>query len=116
MLVAPAVGAAEYECPVTKKLNAERVFSEDEMKKWQFSVKIEDLAEGSFVSRCSVSSGKTECLRLRVDRLEHDRHIGAKKFYAFRSQVDVQLFRDLSFVDNNGRGGLAFGHCSLVAP
>ncbi len=39
-----------------------------------------------------------------------------KKFYVFRSQFDVQVYPDLSFIENNGRGGIAFGTCSVVAP
>ena len=39
-----------------------------------------------------------------------------KKYYVFRSQFDVQVFSDLSFLENNGRGDIAYGKCEVVAP
>jgi hypothetical protein len=30
------------------------------------------------------------------------------------SQYDIQLFPDMKFVENNGRGGIAFGTCKLL--
>ena len=39
-----------------------------------------------------------------------------KKFYVFDSQFDVQLFADLTFVENDGRTGISFGKCQVTSP
>jgi len=33
------------------------------------------------------------------------------KYYYFDGQFDVQIFPNLSFIENNGRGDIAFGKC-----
>jgi hypothetical protein len=56
-----------------------------------------------------------------VDRIEvtsrGGKEVAIKKFYHFASNLDVQLFLDvpdLSFVENSGRGDIAYGHCTVV--
>ena len=39
----------------------------------------------------------------------------SKKFYLFRTQSELQIFADLRFIENNGRGTISFGSCT-VAP
>ena len=112
--------AAEYECPVTRKFNAENVYTPEQLKHAQFSVLIADSGETAWLSRCSLTStqGKVTCDTYNVDRIEVTT-IGLekntiKKFYHFSSHFDVQLFPDLSFVENSGRGEIAYGQCVRV--
>ncbi len=102
------------ECRVTRKLDGERVYSADDLKRGQFSVRIEETTAGATLSRCSyaASQARVTCDAYEVDRVELDRHIGIKKFYVFRNQFDVQVFPDMRFVENNGRGGISFGTCT----
>lgn len=110
--------AAEYDCRVEKKFDSENTYTTNQIEKGQFSVKIEDSGGGTFVSRCSFSSSanKVTCDRYQVDKVVFDKKVRIKKFYVFGSQFDVQLFADLSFVENNGRGGIAYGKCRVIAP
>jgi hypothetical protein len=110
--------AVEYDCAVEKKIDSENTYTPDQIDKYQYSVKVEKGKEGAFLSRCSFSlvENKVTCDRYRVDRVVFDEHAKIKKYYAFRSQFDVQLFPNLLFVENNGRGGIAYGQCRVVAP
>jgi hypothetical protein len=112
------VHAVEYRCKVEKKLNFENVYSQPQIKKSQFSVIIEERAGSAFLSRCSFSPSaeKVTCDRYEVDKIVFDEHVKIKKYYVLRSHFDVQVFPDLSFVENNGRGDIAFGKCNVVAP
>ena len=56
------------------------------------------------------------CDRYEVDKIMFDANAKIKKFYLFGSQADVQIFSDLSFVENNGRGSVAYGKCRVIAP
>jgi hypothetical protein len=119
LLILPfRVESAEYSCQVDAKYDFQRIYTKDEIKKWQFGAKIEDLGNEAFISRCSFSSieGKVTCDRYKVDRVEHDKKVGIKKYYVFRSQYNIQLFRDLSFLEDNGRGGISYGRCVVVSP
>lgn len=51
-----------------------------------------------------------------MEKVVFDENVKIKKYYLFRSQFDVQLFPDLSFLENNGRGSIAYGQCRLVSP
>ncbi|MCW9017086.1 MAG: hypothetical protein OQJ89_08990, partial [Kangiellaceae bacterium] len=88
------------------------------IQKWKFSVKISENKDGAYLYRCSFSSSvnNVTCDRYSVDKVEFDEHVKIKKFYVFRNQFDVQLFSNLSFVENNGRGSVAYGKCNVVAP
>lgn len=110
--------AAELECTVLRKVDSTRVYSVEELRQGRFSVLVDENAEGATLARCSfaASAQKVTCDRYPVDRIERDPRVGHKKFYVFRSHFDVQVFSDLSFVENNGRGGIAFGTCRAVAP
>ena len=112
------VQAVEYGCKVTKKLDSEREYTAQQLSKGQFSVLIEEIRDSSFLSRCSFvsSEGKVTCDRYKVDRVSFDKYVNIKKYYVFDSHFDVQLFSNLTFVENNGRGGIAFGKCHVSAP
>lgn len=114
--------AATYRCEVhsatmfDKSLRVE-VLSKKYLKDRQQHVIIEDDTK-AFVQRCSLNPfvGRVECDRYEADHVAKDAFINFKKFYFFRSQFDVQLLSDLSFIENNGRGGVAYGQCKLINP
>lgn len=110
--------AVEYRCKVEKKFDFENVYSQAQIEKGQFSVLIEEKGVSAFLSRCSFtpSAQKITCDRYEVDKTMFDENVKIKKYYVLQSHFDVQVFSDLSFVENNGRGGIAFGKCSVVAP
>jgi len=110
--------AVEYRCKVEKKFDFENVYSRSHIEKGQFSVLVEEKASSAFLSRCSFSPSdqKVTCDRYEVDKIVFDENVKIKKYYVLRSHFDVQVFPDLSFVENNGRGDIAFGKCNVVAP
>jgi len=114
-LASSVARAAVLECSVTRKLDTENTYSREYLEKAKFTVLVEESASVAKLSRCSFVQSKRSvtCDSYDVDRVEYDANIGAKKFYVFRSQLDVQVFRDLTFVENNGRGGIAFGTCHV---
>jgi hypothetical protein len=81
-------------------------------------VQIEEKGNTAFILRCSFapSAERVTCDRYQVDKGVFDENVKIKKYYVFRSQFDVQLFSNLLFIENNGRGGIAYGRCSLIAP
>lgn len=110
--------AADYWCVVSQKFNRDHHYTARELAQGQFAVRIEERADFAYVSRCSYSHGVGEvtCDRYEMDTVVRDPYIGVKKYYEFRGQFDVQLFRDMYIVENNGRGGIAYGRCELVSP
>ena len=117
VVISPAQ-AADYSCKVEAKFDSERVYSQTHLQKYRFSVLIEERGNSAFLSRCSftTSSQEVTCDRYEVDKVVFDEHVRIKKFYVFHSQFDVQVYSDLSFIENNGRGSIAFGTCSITAP
>jgi hypothetical protein len=67
------------------------------------------------VERCSFapSQSRVTCDPYVVDHVAYDAVIKATKYYLFRGQFDVQVFNNLSFLENNGRGGVAWGRCAV---
>ena len=115
--------AVEYDCIVEKKfesLYTESVYpyTSEQLKKHQFSVKVDESSERAFFSRCSwtLMTDSVTCDRYEVDKIMFDANAKIKKFYLFGYQADVQIFSDLSFVENNGRGSVAYGKCRVIAP
>ena len=88
--------ASVHECAVAQKLSPERTYTPEEIRRNAFTIKLEQLPGEAYVSRCSlsVSKGKVTCDRYRVDRVEIDRFIGARKFNLFSAQFDFQLFKN----------------------
>lgn len=116
-LASPA-GAAQYSCAVKNKFDIARQYSKDDINKGAFSVKIKDEQTSALISRCSfsISADKITCDEYEVDKIVYDKNAKIKKFYVFRSQFDIQIFSDLTFVENNGRGGIGFGSCEITSP
>jgi len=100
-------------CHVERKLDSERIYGPDEVVRGKFSVEI--LLEGAttLLRRCSFapSVGRVTCDQYEADRVTTDSVVRIRKFYYFAGQFDVQVFSDGSFVENNGRGSIAFGTC-----
>jgi hypothetical protein len=106
-----------YECVAYKKVDTENDYSQDMLKKYRYSTRLEVGPSGAFISRCSFSPGqkKVTCDRYQVDKIEIDPFIGVRKYYVFRNQFDFQFFQDLTSVENNGRGAIEFGKCVEVS-
>lgn len=106
------VYSTTYDCKVTRKIGPENIVSDSELMKWKFSIKIHDTSKPE-LERCSFvpSQNKVTCDKYSVDRVETDKFVGIKKFYYFTGQFDVQLYPDMRFVENNGRGGISYGSC-----
>jgi hypothetical protein len=114
------------ECKVSKKISANHVYSAKELKKEMPSVLIDESSSGTTVSRCGFtpSAGKVTCDPYEIDKVEVTERLNLftskperiKKFYLFRAQFDVQVFPDLTFIENNGRGIISFGTCALKGP
>jgi len=114
-LISTNVFSSTYDCVVTRKISLENIVSDSELKKWKFSVKIHDTPKPE-IERCSFTpSGKrVTCDKYSVDKVEVDKNVGIKKFYYFTGQFDVQLYPDMRFVENNGRGGISYGKCEKL--
>ncbi|NVI98290.1 hypothetical protein HV824_09155 [Myxococcus sp. AM009] len=110
--------AVEYRCTVNRKLSVDYEYTAAELEKLKFHNLIEETAKGTFISRCGFSliAGQVTCDRYKVDRVEVDPFVKIKKFYIFRSQFNLQVFRNLDFIEDHGRGGISFGKCELTAP
>ena len=117
--MASSAQAVEYYCKATRKVDLDHEYSAQQLEKSQFATKVEDFGDSAFLSRCSVSmteGGKVTCDRYSVDRIEYDENVKIRKFYVFRNQFDFQIFGDLSSLENNGRGSIQFGKCTVTAP
>lgn len=101
-------------CRVERKLDRERIYSADDIVRGKFSVEI--LLEGAttLLRRCSfaASAGRVTCDQYEADHVTTDPIARIRKFYYFAGQFDLQVFSDGSFIENNGRGTVAFGSCT----
>ena len=115
LLFSPLVYSSSYECKVARKLDSDTIYSPSQIEQYKYSVKIKD-EQKSELERCSYSSSqnKVTCDKYLVDKVEIDKFVGIKKFYFFKGQFDVQLFPDMNFVENNGRGGISYGKCEKL--
>ncbi len=117
MLVVTLLSAAPLEehlvCTVTSKASMAKKYSEDELARFNFTVRLVATSQPVRVERCSFtpSAGRVTCDGYTVDRIERDAAVGHRKYYVFRQQYDLQVFADMTFVENNGRGDVALGTC-----
>ena len=110
--------AVEYYCNVELKRDYDHVYSQTDLKKSKWGVKILDSGDNAKISRCSFSSSAdaVTCDDYMADYIHSDPYTGIKKYYYFRGHFDVQLFTDLSFLENNGRGSIGRGKCIVTRP
>ena len=119
VLLLPSISnAVEYYCDVEVKRDYDRVYSQADIQKWKWGVKIVDKSDNARISRCSFSSSADEvtCDDYMVDYIHSDPFTGIKKYYYFRGHFDVQMFTDFSFIENNGRGSIGRGKCRVMRP
>lgn len=120
LLVISGVSAATFRCaPEFQSLFGNRVQDKENqfIKNYKPYTTVFDNQHPK-IERCSFSpsEGKHTCEQYEVDRVELDRNVKIKKYYVFRSQYDIQIFSNLDYIDNNGRGGFLIGKCRLVSP
>jgi hypothetical protein len=121
--------AVEYHCDVEDKVTFDKEnprYSEEAIKKWKFSVKVLDSGKSAVLKRCGYSSQSKEvtCDPYKVDYVtssplwsfKAEEYLQIKKYYVFSGQFDVQIYPDMSFIENNGRGVFAQGVCKVVSP
>lgn len=131
VLVPVVAAAVEYDCKVERKVDTERVYSAEQLRTGRFSVRVVEDGSTATIARCSASpsTGALTCDSYDVDNIVADEtqtvdargailddKVKIKKYYRFVGQLDVQIFPNLTFVENNGRGGIAFGKCRVVSP
>ncbi|CAN1520623.1 hypothetical protein MCEKH45_01092 [Methylophilaceae bacterium] len=106
-----------YSCEVLSKFDRSQQYPTTKIKELQFSNIVEEGEKTTYVSRCDFqkSVGKVTCDRYKMDKMVFDEFVNIKKYYLFKSQYDFQLYDDLSFVENNGRGGISYGVCSVTS-
>jgi len=109
------VYSSSYDCVVSRKTDFDNEIPLSIIQKYKYSVKIKDTPKPE-LERCSFtpSEKKITCDKYSVDRVEVDKFVGIKKFYYFTGQFDVQLYPDMKFVENNGRGGISYGKCEKL--
>jgi|LauGreDrversion4_2_1035121.scaffolds.fasta_scaffold437023_2 hypothetical protein len=118
VLMSQTAYAATYECKVDKKYAADLsvIQSKEEVEKSRFKITIKEGAKVT-LDRCSFapSQNAVTCDTLEPDRVEftNTQFVKIKKFYLMKSQYDVQIFENLTFVENNGRGSIASGKCTV---
>ncbi len=108
--------SVEYSCEVERKLNKSFEYTEAQLIAEKYLVKVKEVGEKVFISRCSFSSSENAvtCDRYEIDKIVTDSFIKAKKYYMFSSQFDVQVFKNMSFIENNGRSGISFDKCGFL--
>ena len=117
-LMTQSAYAATYECKVDKKYAADLsvIQSKEEVEKSKFKITIKEGAKVT-LDRCSFapSQNAVTCDTLEPDRVEftNTQFVKIKKFYVTKSQYDFQIFENLIFVENNGRGSIASGKCTI---
>ena len=117
VLFANQASAAEYFCKVDAKWSSGQQYSSQHLLKWKPAVKIDDKGGYATLYRCSyeTSADAVTCDRYSADYVTQDFN-GNKKYYQYNGQFDVQLFANLDFIENNGRGTISMGKCKLVRP
>jgi len=111
--------AVTYDCRVDRKLDRERTYSAQDIEKYRPRVLIDLSGETVFLSRCgiSITNGVVEtCDNYEADYASFDTNVDVSKFYVFEAQLNVQLFPNGAFIEDNGRGTISFGTCKKLVP
>jgi hypothetical protein len=117
LLVSGAASASDRECLVDRKFNVNGEVSQSELAHWQFTVRIVELNDTVILQRCSFSSAADQvtCDSYPAEHVSVSPGFAVTKYYSLFHQFDVQVWPDGQFIENNGRGSIAFGHCDLMA-
>lgn len=89
---ASAQGPQTLVCPITRKLDSERIYSAEELLRGQFRVEVVMHSETDVkLRRCAfaTSVGKVTCDEYVPDHIAQDPFTGVTKFYHFTSHFDV---------------------------
>ncbi len=109
--------AVEFHCDTIKKYSQLGGEAAENLKKYKYQSRIKEDGKKVTFSRCSVETGKGfTCDDYPVDKVEKDATVGHKKYYYYRGQADLQIFKDLSAIENNGRGQISYQTCKVVSP
>lgn len=110
--------AAIYDCLVETKLDRGQSYSDANLDTYRPRVLIDMSSDDVHLSRCNISiinGGRETCDKYKADHVTFDSNVEIWKFYHFESQFNVQLFPTGAFIEDNGRGTIAFGMCREVA-
>lgn len=101
------------QCVTERKFGSAGEIPKEQMDLYKPYSRLFAVDDSVVVQRCSFSPSaqRNTCDTYQVDKVETDQHAGISKYYYFRGQFDLQIFPDGSFVENNGRGMVSFGHC-----
>ena len=116
LLLSPLVASSEvYDCVVIKRIEVvtEYRYSAEELQRLGLSIRIEVTDKDAVIYRCRNRDAGEEptCQAHTVDHLSYDENRGSTKFYLFDEQIEVQLFRDLVVLENDGRGTSSVAAC-----
>ena len=114
--------AEMWNCVVDRKIDSERTYTDANIQKWHARAALILTDAGALIARCglSIASGNREtCDYYDADKIERDPVTGIIKAYYFKGQMDLQIYPNQNgtggtFVENNGRGAISFGTCTVV--
>lgn len=110
-----------WNCTVERKIDSQRIFSEADIERFKPRAVLVLTDADALIGRCSISisaGNKVTCDYYDADKLELDPFVGVIKAYYFRGQMDLQIYPNQdgtggTFVENNGRGTISFGPCTV---
>lgn len=103
-----------YYCKVSAKYSFEGPVPSNNLITYKPAVRLSNRGNSAWIERCSYSSTveAITCERYSVDKIDYaPGREGLAKFYHFRGMLSVQIFEDLSFIEDMGRGLISFGKC-----
>ena len=113
--MAGQVAAEVYECPIIKKMEivTDYRYTPEEISRLGLMIRLEVNGEEAVIQRCrkALSGAEPVCQTYSVDHISRDPSRGSTKFYVFDEQIELQLFRDLVILENDGRGAAAVAAC-----
>lgn len=110
ILLIGSISEAEVKkCKPTSGVNVQGAISGSDLSKRE----VHSLVDNESISRCSLvpSLGKVTCDVYKVDKMVEDPHVKIKKYYYYKGQLNVQVFPDGGYIEDNGRGTIYFGSC-----
>jgi len=115
-IVCSSALADTFDCRVEQKYNSIGAYPVGNLVEFQPRVLLDVTKDGTYLSRCSISlvaGGVETCETYTVDRIVVDKRVGISKYYYFEGQFDMQVWPSGQFIENNGRGSVSFGSCTI---